>query len=225
MADLGELMGAMMAGLIRARRVADEQTASLAEYYKDNPLLEGLSIPRIRIPEMTIDLPLLIEDSTSAQAGEMEAPAKIAAAVEAQMKATLAKNNIRIAPAFNKPFLEAVKGRLASLKDAGGPVTKESVVRGVQEAFADTLAGTGTTLGTPEKEAIAKELRLRVAAISLVKEPVMPGIQANIRTADVKERASAQNVVRLKITLKEEGLEWATQASDTGGVIRTLQPE
>jgi hypothetical protein len=48
---------------------------------------------------------------------------------------------------------------------------------------------------------------------------------ANIKTADVKEQASSTSVVRLKITLKEEGLEWATKASEAGGVVRTLQPE
>lgn len=47
---------------------------------------------------------------------------------------------------------------------------------------------------------------------------------AIVETAEVKELASGTSVVRLKITLRE-GLEWAVRASDSGGVLRTLQVE
>jgi hypothetical protein len=36
----------------------------------------------------------------------------------------------------------------------------------------------------------------------------------------LKEQASSPNVVRITITLKEEGLEWATQASETDDVSK-----
>jgi hypothetical protein len=225
MADLGDLLGSLMSGLIRARRMADEQTAALAEYYKDNPLLEGLSVPRIRIPELTIDMPLLIENQVEGESGEMEDPTKIADAAEAQLEATLSKNNIKIDPTFHKTFLEEVKNQLELLKQTRPPIMKETVARSVQGAFAATLTKTKTTLTATDKEAIARDLRAKVSTVSIAKEPVTPSIVANIKTADVKERASTTSVVRLKITLKEEGLEWATQASESGGVIRTLQPE
>ncbi|MCI0693341.1 amidase [candidate division KSB1 bacterium] len=225
MANLGDLIGSLMSGLIRARRVADEQTAALAEYYKDQPLLEGLSVPRIRIPELTIDLPLLIEDYVEGEIGEMEDPTKIAAAAESQLELTLSKNNIKIDPAFHQMFVDEVKNRLALVKQLGVPIMKETIARTVQDAFADTLVKTKTTLTASEKETIARELRAKITSVSIAKEPVTPSIVANIKTADVKERASIRSVVRLKITMKEEGLEWAIQASESGGVVRTLQPE
>ena len=225
MADLGDLIGSLMSGLIRARRMADEQTAALAEYYKDNPLLEGLSVPRIRIPELTIDMPLLIENHVAGEIGEMEDPAKITAAAEAQLKLTLSKNNIEITPAFSQTFADTVKNQLAFAKQAGAPTMKETVMRIVQGAFADALTKTKATLSATEKETIARDLRAKVSTVSIAKEPVTPSIVANIKTADVKERASNTTVIRLKITLKEEGLEWATRAGESGGVIRTLQPE
>ena len=61
MPDIGEIMGTLLASVSHARRISDEETAAIAEYYKDNPLLEGMSIPRIRIPELTIELPVIIE--------------------------------------------------------------------------------------------------------------------------------------------------------------------
>ena len=225
MADLGDLLGSLMSGLIRARRMADEQTAALAEYYKDNPLLEGLSVPRIRIPELTIDMPLLIEDHVEGEIGEMEDPTKIAAAAESQLKSTLSKNNIQINPVFHEMFVDKVKNQLEMVKQSSTPIMKETVVRCVYGAFADALTKTKTILTASEKETIARDLRAEVSTVSITKEPVASSIVANIKTADVKERASNASVVRLKITLKEEGLEWATQASESGGVVRTLQPE
>lgn len=225
MADLGELLGSLMSGLIRARRMADEQTAALAEYYKDNPLLEGLSVPRIRIPELTIEMPMLIENHVEGQRGDMEDPIKIADAAKEQLNATLSKNNIKINPTFNEVFSDGVKNRLELVKQTGAPIMKETVARSVQDTFAATLAKTKTTLTPTDKEAIARDLRAKVSTVSIAKGPVSSSIVANIKTADVKERASNTSIVRLKITLKEEGLEWATKASEAGGVARTLQPE
>ena len=225
MADLGDLLGSMMCGVIRARRMADEQTAALAEYYKSNPLLEGLSVPRIRIPELTIEMPMLIENNVEGQSGEMEDPAKIADAAEAQLKTTLSKHNIQINPAFHEAFLKEVKNRLDLVKQTQAPIMKETVARSVQDAFSATMTKMKTSLNPTHKEAIATALRNRVSTVSIAKEPVASSIAANIRTADVKEQATNTSVVRLKITLKEEGLEWATQANESGGVVRTLQPE
>lgn len=61
MSELSEVLGALMISLVHARRLADEETAAVAEYYKDHPLLEGMSLPRVRVPELTIDMPLTID--------------------------------------------------------------------------------------------------------------------------------------------------------------------
>lgn len=225
MADLGELLGSLMSGLIRARRMADEQTAALAEYYKTVPLLEGLSVPRIRIPELTIDMPFLIESSLAGEAREMAEPLKIASALDAQLEFTLAKHNIKPNPIFRKTFTEEVNTRLAILKQTSTSVMNETIARCVQDAFTATLGKTKTRLTDEHKEFIASDLRAKVSAVGIAKDSVPPGILANIRTADVKEQSSDTSVVRLKITLKEEGLEWGTQASESGGVRHTLQPE
>lgn len=225
MADLGTLLGSLMSGLISARRMADEQTAALAEYYKSNPLLEGLSVPRIRIPELTIDMPVLFENYVIGEIGAYEDSAKIAAEIEAQLRLYLSKSNTKLSPTFYKTFTDEVIKQLELLKNTDSPIVKEAVARSVQGAFSDVLTRTKTTLLDKEKEIIAKALREKVHKVCVAKEAVKPNIEANIKTADVKEKATSSSVVRLKITLKEEGLEWATQASENGGVVRTLQPE
>lgn len=225
MADLGDLLGSLMSGLIRARRVADEQTAALAEYYKTQPLLEGLSVPRIRIPELTIDMPFIIEGSSEGDMGSMANPADIASEVQSQLKSTIAGRDIKTSQEFNKEFLSQVKNNLESLKKSGNPIMKETIARSVHDAFINAATKTKTNFSEADKIEITKELRSKVSNVGFIKEPRTPGIIANIKTADVKEKASDSNVVRLKITMKEEGLEWAVQTNDNGGIVKTLQPE
>ena len=225
MAYLGDLLGSLMSGLIRARRMADEQTAALAEYYKSVPLLAGLSVPRIRIPELTIDMPFIIEKELAGEEGEMAEPATIASALEAQLETTLARNSIKPNPIFRKTFAEEVNSRLVLLKQTAVPIMKETIARCVQEAFTATLHRTKTSLTEKHMEIIARELREKGSAVGIARRSAAPGIVANINTADVKEQTSLTSVVRLKITLKEEGLEWVTQAGESGGVKNTLQPE
>lgn len=225
MADLGDLLGSLMSGLIRARRMADEQTAALAEYYKSIPLLEGLSVPRIRIPELIIDMPFLIDNDLEGEKGEMEDPTKIASALDAQLESILAKNDIKPSPIFRKTFAEEVNNRLTLIQKTRAPIMEETIARCVQDAFTATLEKSKTSLTDKHRETIVMDLRAKASTVGIAKKSVPPSIVANIKTSDVKEQASPSSVVRLKITLREEGLEWATQASESGGVKHTLQVE
>lgn len=225
MVDIGSIVGTLMSGLIQARRMSDEQTAALAEYYRSNPLLEGLSVPRIRIPELIVDIPMLIDNFVSGEGGKMEGTSTIAAEAETQLKDTLAKHKIKMKSTFYKAFKKEIIDQLEGLKSTDSPVMKESVARSVQNAFTNALIKSKTSLKTTDQETISKFLRDKIPSVSISKEPIASAILATINTADVKDKASNANVVRLKITLKEEGLEWATQTNESGGIIRTLQPE
>jgi len=225
MTDLGDIIGSLMVGLIRARRMADEQTAVLAEYYRTVPLLEGLSVPRIRVPELTVDLPVIIEKYQEGELGKMADPAEIANAAQLQLKSTVSRNNITVDPILIDVFVDELKNRLTITQQSGASIMRETVVRTVQAALADALRMTKTTLTVLDKEIIARDLRTSVSASSIAEEPATSSIVVDAITAEVKEKASAKSIVRLRITLMEEGLEWSTQASESGGVIRTLQPE
>lgn len=225
MADLGDLIGSLMVGMIRARRMADEQTAALAEYYKTNPVLEGLSVPRIRVPELTIDMPVLIENHVEGEEAEAAKPEKITEAVLTQLETTLAEHHIKAGAELQAAFKEELHAQLVASRKLPGVVTREKHIQIVQSALDKALKRSNTHLSAEHKNVIHKDLRAVVAAVSVTKETVTPSIVANIKTADVKEKASNATIVRVRITMKEEGLEWATQTSETGGIVRTLTPE
>jgi hypothetical protein len=225
MNDIGDILGAMMTGLIRARHAADLETAALAEAYKANPLLEGLSVPRIRIPELTVDIPLIVENQEEGQSATMNDPGVIAKATNERVSKALADNNIKLPAAFQKAFTEQTTARLGQLQKSNSALSQELVSRTVQDAFAETLRKTEIKLGPTEREMVVNGIRTE-AGLQAISKPGLPSrILTNIRTADIKDKTSPTSVVRLKITLSEEGVEWATQASVDGGTVRTLVPE
>ena len=120
------------------------------------------------------------------------------------------------------PFSKLLQGKAAARRTSH----QRSADRRVRDSqSATTLSKSRTHLNDEHKETIARDLRAKVSTVGIAKESIPPSIVANIRTSDVKEQSTSTSVVRLKITLKEEGLEWSTQVGTSGGVVHTLQPE
>jgi hypothetical protein len=144
MSELSEVLGALMISLIHARRLADEETAAVAEYYKDNPLLEGMSLPRVRVPELTIDIPVTFEQYVPAKDAELDTTANIHKALMEQFKQSVDDEDIlsktkSFQSAFDKESKLTLE-KLAEIQRTGtSRVTREALLRGVDNAFAKAL--------------------------------------------------------------------------------------
>lgn len=225
MADLGDIIGSMMTGIIRARRLADEETAALAEHYRENPLLEELTVPRIRIPELTIDFPIILEDLNHGGASKLKDIQKIKKVINEQLNLALTTNNIKPSANFKRSFQSSLTEKLSSLQKRSDSVSKEILVREVQKAFSESLKKSNTRLTRDQQILLSKNLRTISALSEHISKPLASGVIGNVRTSDVKEKATPETVTRVKITIREEGLEWSTQATESGGEKHTLQPE
>ncbi|BDV41899.1 hypothetical protein GURASL_08220 [Geotalea uraniireducens] len=228
MADLGQLLGTILGSLAHARRLADEETAAIAEYYRSNPLLEGMSLPRIRVPELTIDLPMLIEAHQEGEPNILQEDAVIRAAIVDELKKAAQREGFRLSQTVQKQFDEEVKIELAKVRSDGGErgYPREMIVRAVDSAFARTMSEEKHERLLPAQlRRIGADLRQRAGDIALKKVGIPPKISASIVTAEVKEGAAAGNVTRLRIVLKEEGMEWSVGENQDGTVSRKLTPE
>lgn len=251
MIDLGETIGALMSGILRARRIADEHTAGLAEYYKQHPLLEGLSVPRIRIPELIIDMPIIVTEHHESVSGEMADPETIAEAVIKQVKTSLSEFEKTPPTAFFSALRQKMTKLLAAEKDKcqGGKkensasssdknedanpeesqkptrsISRETIVRIIQTALLESLENAEIILNGEEKASIAKDIRDVVSEVSHVAEAQGPKIIPDVITSKIKE-ITDDHLIRLKVTFREEGLEWFAQVSENGEVLHTLHTE
>lgn len=232
MSELSNVLGTLMVSLVHARRMADEETAAVAEYYKDHPLLEGMSLPRVRVPELTIDLPITLDEHELESEAKLNNPTTIQKAIIEQLKESMSEEGVddsddEFSKAFSqetKRVLERINGRHKSL---GGKVSREEVVRAVDDSLRRSLkkSSLDRSLPSDKKDNIIKAMRHKVSDISL-KSPSRPqNFKASAITSAVKEKATSESAVRLRITLREEGLEWATGQNSDGSIRSQLQPE
>jgi hypothetical protein len=228
MADLGELLGTLLSSLAHARRIADEETTAIAEYYRENPLLEGMSLPRIRVPELTLEFPILIQSHEAGEAHVPTDPKVLLEAVSKQLKAEMTARKLRL-PAtffslFEKEFARALS--LTTPPAGGQRFPREIAVRAADSAFTSTIKQAARAEITGEIYKYTLTVLRKTAAdnaLQIVGTP--PHIEASIMTAEVKENADPNSAARLRIVMKEEGLEWSIGESDDGTRRATLTPE
>lgn len=59
---LSEVMGALVAGVAYGRQVADIEALRIAQHYQQNELLRGLPVPRLRLTQVKVSLPLIVSE-------------------------------------------------------------------------------------------------------------------------------------------------------------------
>lgn len=117
MVKLNEVLGALMADLAEARHLADQQTVRLARSYRKDPVLKCMSVPRIRIPEVVVELPIMI-DSCQSPSAAATAEAKSESPGTAQGPAETRRLQ-------SDRFVEIADGLLRRLSAAAPPPSAE----------------------------------------------------------------------------------------------------
>lgn len=227
MADLGVILGALISGVVHARRIADEESAAVAEHYKDNPLLSGMSIPRVRLPEVSIDIPMLIEAQDEGEADQIADTETIKKAVGEELKASLTREGLKISAEDLQKFDTAFEQRLSKVAvPSVYRSPREAIIRAAEDAYSETVKDKivkGSTLAAASR--VVSNVRFSASGSALQKVGRSPQIGASVLTAEVKDKSSTANVSRLTLTLKEEGMEWSVGQNDDGTMTRKLTPE
>lgn len=230
MADLGEVLGTVLASLAHARRIADEQTAAIAEYYAQVPLLSGLSLPRVRVPEMVLELPVVIDSYASGEPGALPPADDMRAKARELMTSIAQEQGVALPAMFLDRFdrelrIEMVRWGLPEGR-GGLSYSREALARALDGSFLRAVKQDEVKRFNRDQESHTRaELRRRLGSLLPAPDAKPPAFDVTVLTSDVKERADPRNVMRLRLTLREEGLEWTTVESPDGTVSRTLTPE
>src|SRR3954451_4125174 len=109
--NLGDVVGAMLADVARARVRADVEALRIAEAYSRDPLLKHLSIPRFRLPEMVVDLRVLVTgvDATTGEPWKAGEPTKTE--IVKAVNEGVTKSEIKLTKAQSTAVADAVAAR------------------------------------------------------------------------------------------------------------------
>jgi hypothetical protein len=223
MPNLGDYVGQLLSEISIARMHADLETVRLAELYAMHPLLRTMPVPHVRLPEVDLDIPVLIKAAEQPRVGESARGGLRLGDVRQQFDkvfaAHLSKAGVTLSATDQKKVRVAVEERLAV-----HAVPSETAIDVHRVADDLTAAALRAVQGLNITPANADEIKDAVRTEFLKLRTPPPRLNVLVTSAEIREAGTAENLTRLRLKVSEQGVEWTTVESE--GVRRDrLVPE
>ena len=225
MVNLSDFIGQLTTSITRARVQADVEVIRVAEMYANHPLLKHFPVPRFRLPKVELDVPMIIEEcpSTDSSTGKLTAATIKKHAAEA-MQLQIEKHNVRMSQEQAKLLLKTI----------------DSVADEAEGSSEVALDATSVTkkLSTELSKQLSKILRMKKADLTKVMSgftcslktkllsirAASPSLKVITETAKIKEIGRDSELMRLRLTMDEDAVEWTVTDID-GEEVEKLVPE
>lgn len=224
---LGDVLGAMLADVARARVQADVESLRIAETYARDPLLKHLPVPRFRMPDLVVDLPVLVDGvAGSSGTGEpWKTPPPTKTELVKSVKEGILRSDIKLTKAQNTAVSDAVALHAEKLyaSDGTAKLSPGSIARELSTEAA------GTVRAKLRKDPTAEQLRVlekvteaSITSLLAAKLAPSPTTEVKFTSSEIKDHGDAGNVVRLRVTISEDSYEVVDRDDGQG---YTLSPE
>ncbi len=235
MATLNEYLGGIFSSITDARVMADVQTVQVAEQYAKHDLLKNFSVPRMRISDIELTIPVAIEGMN--QRTELQ--------LNPTGNADFKRINARelshllgyreLPPIAGQKLLTALDSRIGMLIEnikAEGDVKNpmwsfaKSIVEDLFEIGIETRLREGKFPDGYRHEEITKityELGLGLVT-GIVDKPVLDQLTVIAESHRLREQRP-EDVIRIRMKVSEDGMEWQASQRDDGSLERKLLPE
>jgi hypothetical protein len=212
MPTLGEVLAALLSDAAQARVRADLETVRIAQAYSRDQLLKNLPVPRFRLPDVTVDIPVLItqvEGTTDAAGG---APFDEPAAGELRnvARAGLRGAGIRLPRAAVSRVPADLIERARALFQSGTPrllnpgLVSDDIAEMLVEIAGAAIEG---GLSGDQAEQLRTTTREAMSALLVTKMRVSLSWQVAVTAAEIKAQGDSDSIVRLRLTISEDGYE------------------
>lgn len=226
MPTLENVLGAIVSSIASARRMADEQTVAIAEHYQSSPLLKGLTVPRLRLPEISVDLPLVVDSQADGSDGEPEKETVVYTAIRQELSEVERELRLRLPTGF-LPTLQSTFKKHVKKRGVTARTAKSVYSDAINTALADLAADERfkTVFSRNRLAFLQKRLGARATSVAVKRPALHPHMNVKVTTDEVKNNSDPQTVTRIKIIMREEGLEWAEYEKEDGTLSQRLIPE
>lgn len=229
---LGDYIGHLLSEMTIARMHADLEAVRVAELYASHPLLRHMPVPHFRLPELDIDVPVVIKqveerkpDSPLRGGIKMDDVPKV---LERILEQRFATEGIVMMPAQLKNLQAVIETRTARLAQ---PMETAVDVHRIADdlttasvAFVRETTLSGEKPDSPRIQKLETELRetLRLELLKLRQPP--PRLNVLATTQEIREAGPTETVTRIRLKITEQSFEWTTIESE-GGTQDRLVPE
>jgi hypothetical protein len=213
MPRLGEFIGALLSDAVQARVRADLEAVKIAEVYSAHELLKHLPVPRFRLPDITVDFPVLVSAIEGGKAGGAGRLFDQPKAAEIKTVVLKAVRESHVALPRNAPdgVSAAVVERAKHLFESGSqPLLSPAKVSGDLASIAMSAVkamARNRDADEPKFMPLEKEMRASFQALLLTKLQQSPYLQVVVGSGEIKSHGHNDSVVRVRLTITEDAYE------------------
>lgn len=245
MAKLSDFLGGIASGISHARVNSDVQSLRIAEEYEKNEFLKHFPVPRMRIDMVELNIPVAVGNL-------VETTQKIYQPIDKSIFSTKANQQVltylpvsRLTTIVSENLKEAIKKSLApaieeSIKSFDVTLKANPKDDSLQEFSNNIASKTANFIENFYKE---NDIKIATKELNLLKDKVSMDLQATfkdhliykeIKTLDAVDiivesdklrEIKPENVIMIKMTLSEQGMEWVTMEDKDGKLVNKLMPE
>jgi hypothetical protein len=232
MPNLGDYLGQLLSEITIARVQADMEAIRVAEIYSSHPLLRNFPVPRIRLPNIEMKIPVIISEVEEKKEGASLADKidtnKLMASTEKVVTDELKKYNVSLNTreiGKLRKSLETKSKEIKSMRESA--FSMGTIAKNISSETASTLESFKSVKEKMDKEAIAKvskvtETKIRDELISKQSLPLR--IKISPLTSQIKEVGASEYLVNINLSATEDAVEW-TIIEEDGKEKSMLVPE
>lgn len=209
---LGDYLGHVLSEITIARMQADVEAVRIAELYAEHPLLRTMPVPRFRLPEVELDIPVVINEleQPAGGSGGSGAPSvtELRKTFDAVFAARLKEERIELPAAVRTKLKQTLdRTTLALTKPPEIEMDMSRVATEFSKVVIKMLAETIDPSKLSEFEEKLKST-VQVEFLKFRKPPLR--LDTRITSAQVKEAGPGEVITRLRLKLVEESFEWTS---------------
>lgn len=231
---LKDYLGSLVKDLNHARVIADVESAKIAEMYVEHDLLKYFSIPRMKILETELTIPVSIDDLETISERDYQPidNKDFYATAYREIKNTLKVS--RFSRATSKTLQKSIYSEIKVLEN---DVKSSGNIKNSLKKFSERVSKSSisTVVNEPELANIDKGKAEKELAADLSKylEPkIKPReVTGSIENSNVTVESDKlkdkrpESLLYIKMKIKEESMEWQTLEDAEGKVVRKLMVE
>lgn len=239
MAKLSDFLGGLVSSISDARVNSDIQSLRIAEEYAKNDLLKHFVVPRMRVDKVELSIPIAVDEVIERNQVNYEpidnrsfsskTYQQILRSLDVDNLPNEVSKNLRSIISEHIQLLEA-RIRVNQIENALGEFSNTiglNVIKVADQIFKDDnlrktrkvdLTKLQDTLVKGLQETLKEEIKFKS------ENKILDSLHVIVEAHKLRE-VKPENVIMIKMTVSEQGMEWIKMENSEGEVVSKLMPE